>query len=118
MTDANPAANPTTKPVDAATKAELDAVVDEHELVLVEFYTEGCGICASLDPVLGNVARATDAVVVTVNPRDDPQLVEAYTVRSVPTLILFDHGERVGRLDDGFVGADELVAFVENRGQE
>jgi thiol-disulfide isomerase/thioredoxin len=105
----------TTKPVDVGTKAELDAIVAEHDLVLVEFYTEGCGICASLEPVLGNVARVTDAVVVTVNPRDDPQLIEEYTVRSVPTLLRFEDGEQVGRLDDGFQGADAIVNFVENR---
>ncbi|WP_423751424.1 thioredoxin family protein [Salinirarus marinus] len=112
MTDATAA----TKPIDVATKAGLDAVVDETDLVLVEFYTEGCGLCASLDPVLGNVARATDAAVVTVNPRDDPPLVEEYAIRSVPTLILFEDGTQVGRLDEGFQGTEAIVDFVENQG--
>jgi thiol-disulfide isomerase/thioredoxin len=101
------------RPVELAGGAELADLVADAETVLVEFYTEGCGICASMEPVLGVVARATDAVVATVNPRDDPPLIAAYDVRSVPTFVLFRDGEVVGRLADGFQSAEELVAFVE-----
>jgi thiol-disulfide isomerase/thioredoxin len=101
------------KPLNAADAAELDGYFDAHDTVLVEFYTEGCGICASMEPVLGSVAKATDVPVVTVNPRDDPVLIERFEVRGVPTLILVDHGEEVARLSEGFVGVDAVVEFVE-----
>jgi thioredoxin-like negative regulator of GroEL len=42
-----------------------------------------------MEPVLGNVARVTDATVALVNPRDDPALIDRFTIRSVPTLLLF-----------------------------
>jgi thioredoxin-like negative regulator of GroEL len=103
----------TARPARLADAAELDAFVAAHDRALVEFYTDGCGICASMEPVLGNVARATDVAVGLVNPRDDPPLVERFDVRSVPLLVLFEAGEPVARKAEGFVGGEELVAFVE-----
>jgi thioredoxin-like negative regulator of GroEL len=92
--------------------AALDAFVADNPLALVEFYTEGCGICASMEPVLGVLARQTDAAIGLINPRDDPALVERFDVRSVPLFVRFVDGEAVGRRADGFVGADELAAWV------
>lgn len=50
----------------------------------------------------GTVARASDVVVATCNPRTDLSLVERSGVRSVPTFVLLESGEEVGRLAEGF----------------
>jgi thioredoxin 1 len=100
------------RPVQLADEAELDAFVADHDRALAEFYTEGCTLCQSMEPVLGNVARATGVPVGLVNPRDDPPLIDRFRVQSVPLLVLFDDGEPVARKAEGFVGADELEAFV------
>lgn len=102
-----------TKPIRAETGEELDALVEEHDLVLAEFYTKGCAKCNAIEPVLGNVARATDVVVVMINPVTDLSLVEEYDVSSVPALVLFEGGERVGHLTEGFHGTEELLEFIE-----
>ena len=104
----------TERPVDLDDEAELDEFVGTNQVALVEFYTEGCGVCASMEPVLSNVARASGAAVGLVNPRDDPVLVDRFDVRSVPTLVLFVDGEPVARRSEGFVGADELVSWVDS----
>jgi len=101
------------RPVDLADADDLDAFVAEHDLALLEFYTDGCGICASMAPVLSNVAQASDAAVGLVNPRDDPPLVERFDVRSVPLLVLFVDGEPVARRAEGFVGAGELIEWID-----
>jgi len=105
------------KPVQLADGDELAAFVADHDLVLVDLYTEGCPLCQSIEPVVGNVARATEAAVGMVNPRDDPELVEAYDVRSAPTLLLFEDGELVDRMAEGFQGTEAVVEFVESRGE-
>ena len=106
---ANPASN---RPTTLADGAALDAFVSEHEATLIEFYTEGCGICASMEPVLSNVARQLTVGVGLVNPRDDPPLVERFEVRSVPLLILFVDGEPVARRAEGFIPGDDLTAWI------
>jgi thioredoxin 1 len=92
---------------------DLDAELAAHDTLLVQFYTEGCSLCASMEPVVGNVARETGVPTVFVNPRDAPGMIDDYRITSVPTLVLFRDGEEVGRLAEGFVGGDELTAFVE-----
>jgi thiol-disulfide isomerase/thioredoxin len=105
------------KPVHLADADELDAFVAENDLALVDFYTKGCSLCQAIEPVVGNVARVTDAAVALCNPRDDPPLVDRFDVRSVPTLLLFEEGELVGKMAEGFQGTEEVVEFVESRGR-
>ncbi|MFP8955484.1 thioredoxin family protein [Natrialbaceae archaeon A-CW3] len=116
--DANtelPLEEPPELPVALETEADLQAFVDAHPVVLLEFYTEGCGICASMEPVLTGVAQATDAAVGTINPRNDPPLIERFDVRSVPLLVLFVEGEPVDRRAEGFIPAEEVIDWVENQ---
>jgi thioredoxin 1 len=100
------------RPTSLADGDALDAFVGDADAALVEFYTNGCGICASMEPVLGNVARALDVDVALINPRDDPPLVERFDVRSVPLFVLFVDGEPVARRAEGFIPGDELTAWV------
>ena len=103
------------RPVHLADEAELETFVSEADVALIEFYTDGCGICQSMEPVLGNLARALDVRVGLINPRDDPPLVERFDVRSVPLFVLFVNGEAVERLAEGFVPGDELTAWIEEQ---
>ncbi|MFC5277641.1 thioredoxin family protein [Halorubrum rubrum] len=101
------------RPISLADEAALDDFLADTDAALVEFYTEGCGICASMEPVLGNVSRTVDVDVALVNPRDDPPLVERFDVRSVPLFVLFVDGEPVARRAEGFIPGDDLAAWVE-----
>ncbi|MFC7138849.1 thioredoxin family protein [Halosimplex aquaticum] len=100
------------RPVSLSDRADLEDLVAGHERVLVEFHTEGCGKCKAMEPVLSGVARTTDAVVGTMNPRDDPVLVEEYDVRSVPKLLLFVDGELAGTREEGVLSVEDVQAFV------
>ena len=97
--------------IDAGALADARAA---HETLLVQFQTNGCSICSSMEPVVGNVAREVGVPAVFVNPRDPPGLVEEYQITSVPTLVVFRDGEPVARLADGFVPGERLTAFLEN----
>ncbi|MBO4247351.1 MULTISPECIES: co-chaperone YbbN [Halomicrobium] len=93
-------------------KPALDDLIASEERLLVEFHTKGCSLCEAMAPVLDAVAKGTDATVATMNPRDDPVLVDEYDVRSVPKLLLFVDGELVETLEDGFVPVEDVRAFV------
>lgn len=104
---------PPRRPVALDSEADLDRFVDAHDRVLVDFYTEGCTLCAGIEPVVGNVARAhDDLAVATINPRTDPPLIDRFSITSVPTLLRFEDGAVVGRLADGFQGGDAIDAFL------
>lgn len=100
------------KPVALDSQEGLDELVAAHDRVLVEFYTNGCGKCAAMEPVLGVVARRTDATVATINARETLDLVEERGFRGVPTFLVYCDGEVVEQLF-GTYRADELVDAVE-----
>ncbi|QKY19295.1 thioredoxin family protein [Halolamina sp. CBA1230] len=100
------------KPHRLDTGDELAELRAERDVVLVDFYTKGCTLCQSIEPVVGNVARATTATVAMLNPQTDLDLVDEYDITSVPTLLLFESGEVVGRMASGFEGTESIVEFV------
>lgn len=100
------------RPVEIADGDAIDDLLETEPVVLLEFYTSGCGACASMDPVLGIVAKQTDAVIATCNPGTDLDLVDEYGIRSVPALLLFVDGVEVDRRMEGFVGADDLLDMI------
>jgi|AntRauTorcE11898_2_1112593.scaffolds.fasta_scaffold06036_2 thiol-disulfide isomerase/thioredoxin len=109
-----PTASTPNKPIRLADRDELVDLLQSRSPVLVEFYTKGCTLCQSIEPVLGNVARATGITVGMINPQFDLDLVEEHNIKSVPTLIVFEDGEEVGRLAEGFQGTDAVVEFISN----
>lgn len=100
------------KPRRLETGGDLDDFVETHDVALVELYTSGCALCQAMEPVLGNVARATDVAIGLVNPGDDIGLVDRFDVRSVPTLLLFEEGTETARLAEGFQGGDAVTDFL------
>ncbi|SEV80681.1 thioredoxin family protein [Natrinema salifodinae] len=101
------------KPSRFDTGNELDDFVETNDVALVEFYTSGCALCQAMEPVLGNVARATDVAIGMINPGNDIDLVDRFDIRSVPTLILFEDGTETARLAEGFQGGDAVTDFLE-----
>jgi thioredoxin 1 len=76
----------------------LDRTIAEHDPVLVDFSADWCGPCRTLEPVVERVAAETDAAVATVDIDANQRLAADYSVRSVPTLLLFDGGQPAERL--------------------
>ena len=103
----------TRKPTVLEDGDELESFVAAHEVALVELYTKGCSTCQAMEPVLGNVARETGVPIGLLNPGDDLALVDRFDVTSVPQLVLFEEGKRVGSIADGFLGAEAVVDFLE-----
>jgi len=116
--DAPDGENVPQKPVQLESMDDYEELTAEHDLVLLEFFTSGCGICGSLEPVLGTVARVAPGVVAMVNAGLVPELSTEFAVQSVPTLVVLKEGEEVARLDDGFVGAETLVDLLETHAEE
>jgi thioredoxin 1 len=86
------------EPVPVHGTADLGDVVDEHDVVLADFYADWCGPCQMLEPVVETIAAETDATVAKVDIDANQQLAGEYGVRGVPTLLLFVDGAPVERL--------------------
>jgi len=67
--------------------------------VLVDLWAEWCGPCRMVSPVLEQLAhkRAGHLKLVKVDVDKSPGLARRFEARSIPTLLLMDHGEVISR---------------------
>lgn len=81
------------------TKFQTD-VLETKGLVLVDFWAEWCGPCRALGPKLEEISNEQDSSVsiFKINIDENTQTPAAYSVRGIPTMILFKDGKVLEQL--------------------
>ena len=85
-------------------------VISGDQLVLVDFFATWCQPCKMMHPILGQVKEALGDRIRIIKVDVDKYGVTAnqYGIQSVPTLMLFRHGEVLWRTS-GVVQKSELL---------
>lgn len=78
---------------------ELSSILDQHETVVVDFQAlSWCVPCQRLQPHLEAASESSSVTFVSVDIDKAPWAVEQYNILSVPTVLLYRHGEFVKEL--------------------
>lgn len=81
-------------------------------VVLVDFYSDTCGPCKMLAPVLEEFAASrNDITVYKVDVAEENQLAVKFGVMHIPTLIVFNNGEKV-KTSVGLISKSEIEELV------
>ena len=76
-----------------------ETVLNSNKPVLVDFWAALCGPCRMVGPIIDEISTeyAEKAVIGKVDVDANQEFAAKYGVRNIPTVLVFQNGEVVGR---------------------
>ena len=95
------------------TDYNFDQTIRKYALLVVDFWAPWCGPCKLVSPMIDQLAieLSGKAVFGKLNVDENPTVANIFGIQSIPTLIIFKHGEAV----DGLMGAlpkQQLISTI------
>jgi thioredoxin 1 len=95
------------------TDQTFDSVVNDSNLILIDFWADWCGPCKMVSPVLDDISESTGLLVGKLNIDENPEKTQEYSVSSIPTMVLFKDGVPVKTI----IGAKPKHLMLKELGQ-
>jgi thioredoxin 1 len=74
------------------TDESFDSVLQNHKLVLIDFWAPWCGPCKRISPILDEISNERGLWVGKLNVDENPIKSAEYSVTSIPYMVLFKSG--------------------------
>jgi thioredoxin 1 len=96
------------------TDADFEEIINNNNLVLIDFWATWCGPCRALAPTIDELFQEYDgkALIGKLDVDKNPVIAEKFQVFSIPTIILFKNGQEVDRLI-GLSTKMNIIAAIE-----
>ena len=94
-------------------KMNFEEIKAGEKPVLIDFYAEWCGPCRMVSPIIDEIAKERDDIVVgKVNVDAESELAEQFGVFSIPTLVVMKDGKIVNQASGARPKA-QILAMLE-----
>jgi len=98
-------------------KDSFEKVINDSKTpVIVDFWAEWCGPCKMIAPILDEISvELKDKILVTkVNLDENQDLALKYSIRSIPSILLFKGGSLLD-MKVGMSSKTDLLSWIENK---
>ncbi|MBR5524975.1 MAG: thioredoxin [Clostridia bacterium] len=96
------------------TKDNYDQIKNSDKPVLLDLYADWCGPCRMVSPIVEEIAEENPQYLVgKINVDNEPELAAAFSVVSIPMLVVIKNGAITGQA----VGArpkEQILAMLED----
>ena len=94
------------------TDANLDVIVKQTSTLVIDIWADWCSPCKVLGKVIDTIAgKYSDVVFGKLNIDSNPETVNRFNIKSVPTLLVFKDGKHVKTLI-GLKSEDDIIKQV------
>lgn len=94
-------------------KNNYQQIINSGKTVLLDFYADWCGPCRMVSPIVEEISNENTQVAVgKINVDEEPELAAAFSVTSIPMLVVMKDGKIVNQA----VGArpkSQIVAMLD-----
>lgn len=97
------------------TKGNFEEEVSKSEVpVLLDFWASWCGPCRMVSPIVDEVANELEgkAKVGKINVDEEQELSQAFSIMSIPTLVVIKNGKLANQLV-GVRSKQEIIEMIE-----
>lgn len=99
--------------VNIVTKDNFSDLSNEKKIVLLDFYADWCGPCQMIAPIVAEIAsEREDLFVGKINVDNEPELVSAFNIVSIPLLVVMKNGQVVNKIL-GYHSKEEILKELE-----
>ena len=79
-------------------KDNFDTIKNSDKKVLLDFYADWCGPCRMVSPLVDEIAEENEQYLVgKINVDEEPELATAFSVVSIPMLVVLENGKIVNQ---------------------
>jgi thioredoxin len=94
-------------------KDNFDQTMNDHAMVVVDFWAPWCGPCRVFGPVFEAASEQhADVVFGKVNTEEEPELAGGFGIRSIPTLMIL-RDKIILYSEAGALSAGQFAAVLE-----
>lgn len=93
---------------------EFESILNNNELVFVDFFASWCGPCKMFSPVVEQISQKykDKITVLKIDIDENSEIAEKYSIQSVPTSILFKNNNIVERVS-GMISFNQCSDLVD-----
>ena len=99
--------------VQEMTVQNYEELLNENQIVVVDFWSDWCGLCETMRQIFETVSEEIqdetdlDIAFYTINAEDESDLAQHFSVLSLPTFIIFKNGG----VEYSWTGSSTQTAF-------